>query len=112
MLLTNDDLLPVIEIDENYPNNFSYCHPWLMKVNLLNKIIAKLKVVGTQKPFSSEVLFVCNFAQSSLLLCMATPRFVDFFEFSNFATNFVLVIRQFHYSTVLLELHVLSEHVL
>lgn len=33
MLVTNDDLLPVIEIDENYPNNFYIELSWLMKVD-------------------------------------------------------------------------------
>ncbi|XP_037039396.1 ankyrin repeat and fibronectin type-III domain-containing protein 1-like isoform X2 [Bradysia coprophila] len=33
VLVTNDDTLPVIEIDENYPNNFCSELPWLMKVS-------------------------------------------------------------------------------
>ncbi len=38
MLVTNDDSLPLIEIDENYPSNFHTEHQWLNKVNIREKI--------------------------------------------------------------------------
>lgn len=35
VLVTNDDTLPVIEIDENYPSNYCSEYPWLLKVETI-----------------------------------------------------------------------------
>lgn len=42
ILVTNEDFIPVIEIDETYPSNFNNDYYWLMKVSI---ILRKLKKI-------------------------------------------------------------------
>lgn len=39
VLVTNEDFLPVVEIDENYPSCLHTDYNWLMKVSLLKQCI-------------------------------------------------------------------------
>lgn len=51
--MTNDDLLPVIEIDENYPNNFYNELPWLLKISCNWDIVKALR--NEMEKYSSSV---------------------------------------------------------
>ncbi|KAG4078322.1 hypothetical protein HA402_013032 [Bradysia odoriphaga] len=71
VLVTNDDTLPVIEIDENYPNNFCSELPWLMKVSCNWDIVKAMrneieKHSSTTSQFRLKILSAITQMQSAM----------------------------------------------
>ncbi|KAK3705202.1 hypothetical protein QZH41_014002 [Actinostola sp. cb2023] len=60
VLVTFDDNIPTIEVDDNYPPTFLQDFCWLMKIACTWKDVKKLKLEVEKNPASTSVLFRCK----------------------------------------------------
>jgi ankyrin repeat and fibronectin type-III domain-containing protein 1 len=79
IFVTNEDFIPVIEIDETYPSNLNNDYYWLMKVS----------THGSQHAFA-----LCTYKLPRNLLFLRLSLYVLFFPLACFDTDFVHVGRR------------------
>lgn len=65
LLVTLDENIPIIEVDDNHPSTFLQDFCWLMKVACTWKDVKKLKQEIEKKSSSTSVLFRCKLLQAA-----------------------------------------------
>lgn len=65
LLVTLDENIPIIEVDDNHPSTFLQDFCWLMKVACTWKDVKKLKQEVEKKCSSTSVLFRCKLLQAA-----------------------------------------------
>lgn len=65
LLVTLDENIPIIEVDDNHPSTFLQDFCWLMKVACTWKDVKKLKQEIEKKSSSTSILFRCKLLQAA-----------------------------------------------